>query len=221
MKIAICFAGLPRFSSDILNAWNRKLVEPYHMHVFVHAWNLPNFGSTEIKHSLYQVIKPRVVQTENFKELDTSIYTDDRIWPHRSSPNNVLSMWHSINRSFDLAFNYAANHNFKWDIMVRARWDWHFDNIDLKVANAITVPNDPGLNRHLFEYRGTQYCAHNDQFGYGPHHLMYHYADTINQIPNLYLNERIDFCSELLLTANLIQQNININYDDINFKFGV
>jgi len=221
MNIAVCFAGFPRFSSDILHAWNNKLIKPYHAHVFVHTWNLPKFESNKIKETLYQVINPRVIQTENFKEFDTSIYTDDRIWPHRSSPNNVLSMWHSINRSFDLAFNYAANHSFKWDIMIRARWDWRFDNIDLKITNAVTVPNDPGLSKHLFDWRGTQYCAHNDQFGYGPHDMMWHYANTINQIPNLYLNEHIDFCSELLLTANLIQQNISINYDDINFKFGV
>ena len=76
----------------------------------------------------------------------------------------------------------------------------------------ITVPDDPGLGGHRFKYKGLEYIAHNDQFGYGKPEHMALYADTFNQIPFLYAIEYVDFCSELYLTSNLLSYNVPIEY---------
>ena len=91
--------------------------------------------------------------------------------------------------------------------------DWHCVNLELYQNNdAITVPDDPGLSGHLFKYRHVTHTAHNDQFGYGKPEHMAIYADTFNQIPRLYMDEWVGFCSELFLTSNLMGNDIPISY---------
>jgi hypothetical protein len=221
MKVAVCFAGLPRFNNRLMLNWKTKIVDRYQAQVFVHTWYDTYSNLSALQSQLTPIIQPTMITAEHFRQFDTSIYTPDRIWPHRSTPKNVLSMWYSINQSFGMALDWSKSHGFEWDIMIRARWDWWFDHMDLVTRDAVTVPADPGLNGHWFTCQNQHHCAHNDQFGYGPPAYMQHYANTFNCVPELYLADGVDFCSELLLTANLLKQNIPIHFDNINFSFGL
>lgn len=221
MKVALCFAGLPRFNNNLMLNWKNKIINRYNAQVFVHTWydTYPDISS--LRAHLCPIIQPTMLAVEHFVQFDTSIYTPERTWPHRSTPNNVLSMWYSINKSFGMAQDWAQSHGFEWDVMIRARWDWWFEHVDIVTRDAVTVPADAGLGGHLFAWQNSTQCAHNDQFGFGPPKYMQHYANTINCVPTLYLNDNVDFCSELLLTANLLKQNIPIHFDNINFRFGL
>lgn len=214
MKVAVCFAGLPRFSHTRLQNWKTNLIEKYDTNVFVHSWKT----NSQILLDLQQYIQITGLIIEPLQTFDTSLYKA-RVWPHRSNPNSVLSMWSSINKSFDLAFKYAAQNNFSWDIMIRARWDWEFDRIDLVIDDSIHVPVDPGLSGHLFSYNNQTICAHNDQFAWGSVDNMKVYSDMYYHIAELYVGG-IDFCSEVLLTAHLKNHTIEIAHEDIKFKFG-
>jgi hypothetical protein len=58
-----------------------------------------------------------------------------------------------------------------------------------------------------------------DQFGYGNMQVMKAYASTLQMIPTLFMDCGVDFCSELLLTANMIHQNIPVHYvPEMNFR---
>jgi len=214
VKVAVCFAGLPRFTPSRLQNWQTNLIKKYNAQVFVHSWNT----NSQLLLDLQQYIQPTGLIIEPLQTFDTSLYKE-RVWPHRSNPNSVLSMWASINKSFDIAFKYAAQNNFSWDIMIRARWDWEFDRIDLVIDDSIHVPVDLGLAGHLFSYNGETVCAHNDQFAWGSADNMKTYSSLYHHIAELY-EAGIDFCSEVLLTAHLKNHTIEIAYDNIKFNFG-
>ena len=214
MKVAVCFAGLPRFTRARLTNWQTNLIKKYDAEVFVHTWNT----GPGILSDLSQHIQPTGLIIEPLQTFDTRQFKE-RVWPHRSNPNSVLSMWSSINKSFGLAFEWAEQQNITWDIMIRARWDWEFDQIDLIRDNAIHVPFDPGLSGHLFSLENQVVCAHNDQFAWGPADQMRIYSSLYDHISWLY-ESGVDFCSEVLLTAHLINHRIDITYENIQFRFG-
>ena len=210
-RIAICFAGLPRLIPKTEESW-RKFINKYDADVFVHTWLMNNTSRELTNKNIVNALNPKQLLTEPTKKFNTALF-QDRIYPHRSEPQNVLSMWYSIRESINLCLNYSRSTNKSYDIICRARMDWHCDNLEVfQNDDAITVPDDPGLSGHRFKYRNQTYTAHNDQFGYGKPEHMAVYADTFNQIPFLYIDEWIGFCSELFLTSNLLQHSIPIAY---------
>jgi len=215
-KIAVCFAGLPRLTDITTSCW-KEFIENNNAEVFVHTWSNQLYFDNSIK-NIINTFSPKQIKIEKPKSFDTSIYVD-RVWPHRSNPNNVLSMWYSIYESINLCYRYSLEKRIKYDIVCRARFDWYFNSIHIEEFNGITVPDDPGLNGHHFEYYEKQYLGHNDQFGYGDMNSMIQYANTFNKIPDLYKSAKVDFCSELFLTANLIEVNIPVNFQkDITYR---
>lgn len=205
-SLALCFAGLPRITTTSTESW-RRLISAFDTDVFVHAWDM---GMPEmVRNMLSSTYAPVSMVVESQRTFDTSPYTE-RIWAYRSEPRNVLSMWYSISRSLRLADEHAMHAGRSYDFVARARFDWHCDRFELEPFDGLTVPDDPGLNGHNFQYRGSWHVAHNDQFGYGSMEVMRDYAETFHRIPWLYAAERIGFCSELFLTTNMMNKRIPV-----------
>lgn len=209
-KVALCFAGLPRLGPVSSASW-RRLTDQHDTDVFVHTWNASPYGNMNaIKDAIAAEFAPKVMIVENTREFETDIYSPDRIWAYRSEPRNVLSMWCSISQSIGLADQYSRITNTNYDYVCRARFDWYCEQITLEPFDGLTVPDDPGLSGHNFQHRGIWRVAHNDQFGYGSMAVMRDYADTFPRIPWLYSEDGVDFCSELLLTANMLTKGIPV-----------
>jgi hypothetical protein len=218
MKVAIIFAGLPRLSTTTMPVW-QKFVNRYNADTFIHTWENDARSIDQLKKDINRYLKPRSMIIEPQKVINTDLYNDsDRIWPYRSTPKTVMSMWYSIYTAFDLCDRWSMHKNETYDIVCRARFDWWCENIDLEIRDGLTVPDDPGLSGHIFNFRGHRYTAHNDQFGYGNQHVMREYANTYKSIPWLYMSENIDFCSELMLTANMLKQQIPVHYQKLNYR---
>jgi hypothetical protein len=218
-KIAICFAGLPRLTPDTEITWQR-FIDRFEADVFVHTWLVSPNTTETVNRQIVKVLNPKLLITEPAKSFNIARY-NSRIYPHRSEPQNVLSMWYSIKESINLCLNYNKEKQINYDIICRTRMDWWCSNLELidDINDTITVPDDPGLSGHRFKYRNIQYTAHNDQFGYGKPNLMSMYATTFDHIPFLYTDEIVDFCSELFLTSNLISYNIPITYQKhLNYR---
>lgn len=205
-KVAVCFAGLPRFIPASIVKWRSFVVE-YSADVFVHTWAVDTYQVQVIKEQLHSIFCPTQTIIDLPKNINTARYTE-RIWAYRSEPRNVLSMWYSIQQALNLALKSGRS----YDIICRARFDWWCEHIDLYQQLNLTVPDDPGLCNHHFTYLGDWYVGHNDQFGYGSPAVMQKYSETFDQIPWLYNEAGVDFCSELFLTANMIRENIPITY---------
>ena len=206
-RVAICFAGLPRMTSVSTDSW-RRLIAQHDTDIFVHTW--ADAEPQQLQQSIAATYAPKTTIVEQPRVFDTAIYSPERIWAYRSFPNNVLSMWYSIAQSLQMADRYAAKHNITYDYVCRARFDWHCDAFDLQPFDGLSVPDDPGLCGHRFQHRGTWYTAHNDQFGYGNMSVMRDYSETFHRIPWLYSVDKIDFCSELFLTTNMITKRIPV-----------
>lgn len=217
-KVAICFAGLPRLVPETIKSW-KKFIKLYDTDVFVHTWLINSSDRNTVNKKIIDVLQPKLLLTEQAKNFNIARY-NERVWPHRSDPKNVISMWYSIKESFNLCSMFSKNKNVKYDIICRARMDWWCDNLILNQNDyAITVPDDPGLSGHNFKYNSIPYIGHNDQFGYGSFDMMELYSSTYDRIPWLYSDNGVDFCSELFLTANLISYNIPIIYQkDLNYR---
>ena len=205
MKLALCFAGLPRITDVSTASW-RRLIAQHDTDVFVHAWS--NDIETT-RNWLSGTYAPVQMMIEQQRQFDTSMYTS-RIWAYRSEPRNVLSMWYSIGQSLAMADRYAWQQRKTYDYVARARFDWHCDQFTLEPFEGLTVPDDLGLCNHHFQHRGQWHVAHNDQFGYGSMHVMRDYGETFSRIPWLYAVDSIDFCSELFLTTNMMTKQIPV-----------
>ncbi len=211
-RVAVCFAGLPRLNRSTVAKW-QQFISKYNADVFVHTWQENNAVRSQIVKNIAESFEPKQLLIEPTKQFNTARF-NERIWPHRSQPRNVISMWYSIKRSIELALDWE-----QYDIVCRARFDWWCEHIEIEINDGLTVPDDPGLSGHHFRYKGDHYIAHNDQFGYGPVDVMQAYSTTFDRIPWLYSDDGVDFCSELFLTANMISYNIPITYQmNMNYR---
>ena len=216
-KVAVCFAGLPRLHATTVPLWER-FISCYNADVFVHTWLEPTAIRDQVVEKICKHFAPKQLMLEPAKLFNIARY-NERIWPHRSHPGNVISMWHSIKSSIGLCTAWQSATNSNYDIICRARFDWWCPNLILEQNENLTVPDDPGLSGHNFTYKGTPYVGHNDQFGYGNTKIMQEYAATVDRIPWLYSDDGVDFCSELFLTANMISKKIPVHYQlGLNYR---
>jgi hypothetical protein len=208
MKVALALSGLPRLYLQSTLSW-QKFIQKYNCDVFIHTW-----GDTTTKHQILNYYSPKLLEIEHPKTFDISLYKD-RIWPHRSSPANVISSWYSINSALTLCERYYNHIEEDYDIICRGRFDWWCKDIVLNISSNLTVPDDPGLNGHHFNFNGPR-IAHNDQFAFSNKVIMKEYANTYNAIPDLY-QKGVDFCSELFLTANMIDKSIDVDFQKMHY----
>lgn len=219
-RIAVSFSGLPRLIPQAVEKW-KGFIAANDADVFVHTWLTPGNQPSIIAENMISDFSPRLMKIEKPRTINLDLYKDsDRIWPYRSEPKNVLSMWTSIHESISLVDSWISSKNVSYDIVIRARFDWWCEDLRLENNSGLTVPDSPGLYGHRFTYKGEPHIAHNDQFGYGSIDVMRQYAKTLERIPRLFALDGVDFCSELLLTASMLSQNIKINYQQ-DMKCGI
>lgn len=205
MKVALCFSGLPRFLRETYPYWKKCLIDPYAPDVFVHTWDTSTFATNTVQ-SLY---RPTVLKTENPQQWDTSLYTD-RIWPHRTTPSTQISQYEGIKRVLALREDYEKSHAFAYDIVIRARFDWYLESVDLEKNNFINVAHTPTLNGHRFLFDGMEHIGISDQFAYGSSENMTIYSQLVDNLPILYKNYKIDFCGELFLKSHLLYHKLDV-----------
>ena len=98
--------------------------------------------------------------------------------------SNAVSMWYKINRSFQLAQNFANNNNITFDIIIRIRPDVIYNSpIDINIIkNAILndylyMPYNSGIN---FVHPVTKFMA--DHYFLGNYNIMYNIMNIFNNI---------------------------------------
>lgn len=206
MKIALCFSGLPRMIEQTCLYWKESIIDRYDTDVFIHTWKQDIYTRNMIE-SMYH---PMLLAIQTPKKFNTSIYTD-RVWPHRTTPEGVLSQWCSVNISMQYWPFWSIFHlHSNYDIIVRARFDWYLESIKFEINDCVNVANTPGLSGHKFIYEGQEHLGISDQFAYGNPIVMNTYSKLFDNIPHLYQDKKVDFCSELLLKAHLLENNIGV-----------
>ena len=207
MKVALCFGGLPRYVTQTYGYWRSCILDKYDTDVFVHTWNDYNTwqggsGDARLWDTIHNLYQPRSCVIQPSLPIDVSLYKD-RIWPHRTTPHGVLSQWYSVGHSLRQRQLWEDHQNFKYDIVVRARFDWFLEKVEFEINNCWNIAHTPTLDGHKFRLRNQILTGINDQFGYGSSHTATIFSSLFDHIPYLYQNERVDFCSELFVKAHL------------------
>ena len=208
MKVALCFSGLPRFVKETYPYWKTCLLDPYKPDVFIHTWK----QTTDHTNLLQALYSPIVLSMENPKQYDTSIYNEEREvqWPYRTTPQTQISQYTGIKKSLQLRQLWEEQHRFKYDVVIRARFDWFLEKINLEINDSINIAHTPTLKGHRFLFRGKEYLGISDQFAYGSSDNMTIYSQLVDNLPTLYKEYKVDFCGELFMKSHLLYNNIPV-----------
>lgn len=203
LKIALCFSGQLRNGYDKSYVEHfRRLIDLYDIDVYGSFWS----GSDlEYFISLY---KPEKIETEDFKSWRESIrFLINEIklpepyasWEFKQAAVNCnfYPMWYKIWRANILTKSK------KYDIVVRARTDVNYSNLDFSLFDGITIPKGYTVWDDYLEITGI-----NDVFAYGPPYYMDYYCSLYNYLRG-YIKEGCPIIpGEGLLTYHLKQQSI-------------
>lgn len=215
-SVAISFSGLPRFPSSYpTNKW-REIINKYNADVFVHTWIKNKDEQNLVIDRILHLYNPKVLKYEPPRSFNTENYYD-RIWP-TVNPYNVFSSFTSIYESMKLINEYTKTKNFSYEYVIRARFDVVVSDLELKPVDGVAIPDVPAKQILKFKYKEKDMWGIDDLAAFGSQEVMTKYSNTIENLDQLYLNEKVDMCPEIILTANLASQSIPIVFNPMKTK---
>lgn len=248
MKVALCYSGLVRNFLDCINSHKQFIINKLNPDIFIHTWS--KIGSNKLPHwynSNYNV-NQHIDEIELQKNLDiqqiNTLYSPKQIvveYPdiqhfydrfydnsYPSFFNNVM-MHYGVCRSNTLKSDYEHTHNFKYDMVIRCRFDLFFEDVvfhnesinDIAHNNAIYLAPNENIDipfteamKKLLEKQGIKYMP-NDQFAYGNSSAMDYYSSVYNIFEkdyNFYYKHAEGILTQHLWTKNISEfNNIKIN----------
>lgn len=219
MKIALCLSGQMRFiQRGFVEVIHPYILENNTVDVFIHSWDITpdQVGSkflagnihpigelitqdlTSQTLNLYKPVSHVFEEQINFPELP---HTDNHLPGFFSK--NVYSMFYSIYQSNKLKSEYEQLHNFKYDYVVRSRFDVklnskvNFDEFDSNVLNVPSGCFDP-VNGYV------------DCFAFAKSDIMDVYSNLYNHLDQ-YINDTSSrLCGEYILKRHIDSNNIPV-----------
>lgn len=219
MKIAICISGQPRNLNKSYPGIKEKLLDPYSPDVFIHTWynkedigtNRVNSWGHKIEENLNQFTLSNIFEKYNPKKFKIENQINFCLPLELQDTNyhfNMTSMLYSMNEANNLKKQYEAENNFKYDVVIRTRFDLNIldelNILSLDLNNKIHCLND------CSHYNGV-----NDQFAIGNSQNMDIFNSSYNIISEFiddYKNWNIStVCGETIVYYNSwIKHNIEV-----------
>lgn len=218
MKIAYCISGQPRFFEKGYESMFLKFIENNKEHstdVFIHTWHNPDLVNQQYDSSEWNVgisdtykentidnicklYKPKKILVE--RPIDFKIKQQYDTNKAKQPTNITFSMFNSIYKSNELKKQAEAEELFKYDFVIRSRFDWFLKeqiNIEDLDRNTLYIPN-----------RCPTENAYNDQFAIGSSKDMDIYCDTYNNIEAHWYFDKIMLSNESLLYHQLHKNKV-------------
>jgi hypothetical protein len=211
MKIALCLSGQPRYLEEGFYFIQKYLLSKYKIDVFIHTWwdeddINKNFKFTNIKRngtydpeSLKKIeefyspkkmmVEPQII-FESFEEVNYG----------GLHPISVPSSFYSLMKSNDLKKEYEKNNKFKYDVVIRCRFDIVINNFGLDLEKLNLDKIYVGGEIHY----GGQQNVPNDQFAISSSENMDYYSSVFEMISKYYKEGFRTFVGEQLLKHHLI-----------------
>jgi len=178
MKIAVCLSGFTKYYQHSLDTINRYFaVDGNQVDVFFHTWRLNDkvkqFNKLESvdyvfsphsykdyrdfsKDEIVRYFQPKCFIVENmWDRVDTFFYLREKLLKKCQATSDgharnisLISMYYSLKRSEELRREYELKNNFKYDVVVRMRFDsniyaydgnWNPEYLITK-PNTLTIP---------------------------------------------------------------------------------
>lgn len=123
MRVALCFSGHTRNVRQYEKEITEKVIN-----------RLPNvdiFGQVETDHGTFnfpnfkfkKLLLEDPLEVKEFFGLDKNFDIPDRPWYTEAKPIYNIRMFHNVQSSIKLAKEYEIVNSFKYDFIIRARWD--------------------------------------------------------------------------------------------------
>lgn len=190
MKTAICFSGAIRSFNTCIPSIMKYLIEPVKQYtgeepdIFVHMWNITEIDpKLDVKFKirttnsnnddLINILKPKLCeiheydaewQTKIISEID--MHTIDFKTPEdKQYAYNAICMYYKIMKACELKANYEKEHNFKYDVVIRARLDFILEDyvvldwIKKDLSKSIVLPIDRFNNKKPLLITNDKYFA--------------------------------------------------------------
>ena len=208
-RVAICFSGQMRSALEGQLYYKENLYSQHEVEIFAHTWD--NHASSR----LLMDRMPLMIDWQADFPLPTDIYRGYRVVNEKFPAYNTFSMYCSIFKANLLKIQYEIDHGFKYDVVIRTRFDYALNrklDLDSVEPGKVYVPADRQDERHIT-------CA--DMFAYGTSEVMDRYCSTWLNIPRLY-DSGFPINGEELLSGNLQINGLtgdNMVYVDMNNPF--
>ncbi len=224
MRTAVCISGQPRNVEAGLEFIKPHLLKPNKPDVFIHVWWDEDVVGTQIVnaggHVASRMVRPGTLDyiMEKYNpimmEFEEQIQFDEKNYNENKYPGITpffsLSQRYSIWKSHELKRMHEEKRGFKYDAVMKVRFDWavynpiYVENFDLSVINA------PDRNPHP--------NGLDDTFAVSSSENMDIYSRLYFDIDEYYNEDGIPFCDELLLHHHLQKHGLGtathpIKYD--------
>ena len=219
MKIALCLSGQARFVEQCYN----EVLYPYvlesnNIDIFIHTWVIDksqinkhfiNGGG----HIMGPVIKENQIQSTLDLYNPVSYKVEPQIqfelgkFPERILPgirsDYLYSMFYSIYQSNKLKSEYEIKNNFKYDWVIRSRFDVKLNSkINFNEFNNNVINNPSGCFNSDHGYT--------DCFAFSNSTNMNIYSDTYNHIDDCMNDPTLQLCGEYILRRWIDINNIPV-----------
>ena len=162
MKIALCLSGQPRYLEIGYSHLYREFLSKYSVDTFCHLWFDANLKGTPFSYTInypgrnelwkgdldktvLELYKPKLYSFENPKT-----FSFDPKANYGIGKTNNCSMFYSIQKSNELKMEYERIHNFKYDLVIRARTDIIISKFKLDFESLDQKKNIYKYNKSLF-----------------------------------------------------------------------
>lgn len=192
MKKAISFSGQCRFVKEGIESLKRNLHDFENYDIFIHAWDGPLAKDCEI-------YKPKKLKIEPQKNVIPNIVKE-------YTPAHFVhfSMFYTMKESLDLKSEYEKEHGFKYDLVIRTRFD-------ISLETYIS-PEHYNLSAGVYS---PDVCVNpaviSDWFNFSDSKTIDLYKNIYGNIVNYHKQGVMITSGEELITHMLKTENISIN----------
>lgn len=213
MKVALCLSGQARSVKEGYEFVKKNLLDVNDVTVFCHVWDSPN---VELVSELY---KPEVLVVEKPIDPDLSKYTrvppPQPNWKVKNPALSTYAQLYAINKCNELKSIYEEQDGFKFDWVIRSRFDFALNTqipFELLDNNKLYIPNCRRVPTRDFG---------NDQFALSSSDNMNKYSETFNNIDKFYDNGTIMMCEDMMSENWKLNGLVgeNLVYMDMNHAF--
>lgn len=225
MKIALLFAGQPRYLDEGYQNIYNNILSKYDVDCFVHTWwdqglsgkrlefyptltyNRTYFYKENVLETIMSLYQPKVLMHQKQKEF-TILQANYGI----GNPLTPYSQWYSVMKVNDLKNEYVKSADTNYDLVIRCRFDIDLMRFNLNLEDYI---NSPFLYAKTGCHAEENYHYIVDHFALASPKVMDAYCSLYPNIQKYY-DEGIGQSKHGMVAENLI--TYHLNSENIKFK---
>jgi hypothetical protein len=230
MKVAICFSGAIRSFDECISSTIKYLIDNFdNPDIFLHMWSFNDYNSTDINYNfkwrkdnssidkIISTLEPKKYVIEEYNSsseeqiknkcmIDVNLFdTDDK----KNYGFNCCSMYWKILKSFELAEEYMKENDFEYDLIIRARLDFIWEDYIKQIDFNTLIDNDIYLIKD--RYATCSRLNTNDKFFAGNYPTMKKMCNIFNSLKK-YQDEGINIEGQTINETHIKQCYFNVKW---------